>query len=807
MLPIESCFPEITDVLQKSNQLILQAPPGAGKSTWLPLALYKAQIISQKILLLEPRRVAARNIAHYLASCLNENLGETVGIRMRGYTKVSPQTKIEVITEGVLTRMLQTDPELTGYGLILFDEFHERALQADTAFAFSYDVQQALRDDLKLVIMSATLDLDMTRRILPDAPVIESAGRQFPVACHYRPLSRQYLSNHVAQVVLEALEYEGDILVFLPGIAEINQCERVLLPLIAENACCIKLHGKLSLEAQQAALKPIPGKQKIVLSTNIAETSLTISGVKVVIDSGMHKRVKVDHKSGFSTLFSERISSASAGQRLGRAGRVAPGTCFRLWSEDENARLRQQYPPEIETSDVTQTYFELLNWGAQTFAELNWPSLPSVFQQQQALDKLIAWQLVTAEKSSTRLTPLGRQVAALKIPLAIALLLVRQNESCALLAAWQFEQQPNPQQQLDLMSQLIDAHRLQPIKSTLKKWGYATNRLVLNETLIKQALLAIFSDRLAQKRKNAYVLASGKAVVFASDVMFEKLTDYIIVVDAHFSESSASGRITSYVALTEADLAELVIPKCTTSIDIELTEVAGKAVFYKTLKFAELTISKTRLAQKPTKVQLQQAWLGVIQHKGFTHFEGKDKLLQLLLRLQLAHELQPELFNELIDLTCLQLNAEQWFALYLTDIASLQALYKINLVELVYSGLDYPQQTWLNKNLPTTWCAPDGTKCKLEYRNDREVTAFVKMQSCYGLNTHPTVGNGHLLLTLSLLSPAQRALQTTKDIVSFWQGSYVDVKKEMKGRYPKHFWPDSPESATPGTQTKRQRLN
>ncbi|AWB67047.1 ATP-dependent helicase HrpB [Saccharobesus litoralis] len=814
LLPIESSFSEIKQAISLDNQLIIQAPPGAGKSTWLPLQLLTQNVVAGKILLLEPRRVAARSVANYMSSCLNEKVGETIGLRMRGQTQVSAATRLEVVTEGVLTRMLQSDPELSGYDLILFDEFHERSLQADMAFAFAYEVQQGLRDDLKLVLMSATLDLPLAQKILPAAKLIQTEGRQFPVEVAYRPMGRMSWQDKLIQVVREALDQQGNILVFLPGIGEINRAQRALMPILPADIVCQSLHGQLALNDQQQILSlDEQGRRKLVLSTNIAETSLTIPGIKIVIDCGTHKRVRFNPKNGFSTLFTERISQASAEQRKGRAGRIEAGIAYRLWSRDEQQRMRTQYPAEIETADISEVYLELLNWGAQSFTELNWPTLPSDSQINLAISYLKQQGLITEQLGKNKLTLLGQRIASQGLPIDIALVRQQANYSSQVLAAWLFEQMPRGQvgrDDINVINQIQSSYKYYSnIKGLLKRWRtsdkYTPNHIIPDELV--QAALVAYPMRVAKKRGAGYLMASGTAVSVPAESHISQDIEFILVLGASFSDKQASGVIRQYLALTKQNVAEYIEPAANLTTHLEINNKSGQLQFYEVVRYGNLELDKRLMTSKPSTQQLQQAWLEYIQNQGFKEFKQCEKLQQLLARLRLANQINSTLFPSVVTSDELQNNAQHWFGLHLTQIKNLQQLLNLDLISCVTSGLQYEQQSWLKQALPSQWQTQDGNHYRLDYAGEHPVKTSLRLQSCYGIQQHPCVADGKIAITLELLSPAQRPIQTTNDINSFWLGSYKDVQKDMKSRYPKHFWPDEPQHAEPGLQTKRQRTN
>ncbi len=819
MLPIEAVLPQIIDCLSKQTRLIIQAPPGAGKSTALPLALLKQLNLTGKILLLEPRRVAAKNIANYLASQLGEKTGQTIGLRMRGQTQVSSSTRLEVVTEGVLTRILQNDPELTDYQLVLFDEFHERSLNADLGFVLTDQVQQALRDDLKLIIMSATLDLPMLKRILPETPIIESEGRQYPIDMHYRPQQiargRQSGPNafeqHLVQVIREALHHEGDILVFLAGVSEIKKAEQALLKANLGLLDIQPLHGRLSLFEQQKALQANPDSvRKIVLTTNIAETSLTIENIRIVIDSGFHKTVRFDPKNDFQQLITERISQASATQRAGRAGRVAPGICFRLWSEDVQERLRAQYPAEIEQADLTQVLYETRLWGETDIFALNWPTPPKVAQLGIAEEKLNRWQLLN---ENGQLNAKAQQLTRLSPDLKMGLLLNQAQDLpvAHLFSVYYFENQARSH--WDLRQDLLKQVQQQSL--VCKQAERALTRALSAEDVdlqfihLLEILVHIWPKRLAKLKRHTqnsavYTMASGSAVELKSDYGLNPPA-YLWVMDAGFNAQQANGVVYSAAALTPSEFEQIAKPYIKQSRELDIHPGSGELKVIAQTQVFNLILEKSSYQKALSSRELQQAWLNQIKGR-YSRLMSEPQLTQLqvlIARWQLASQFDSDF--EAIELEQLIANAENWLSLYLSDIKSLSGFQQLDLARLWLEQQDYQLQNRLAELCPTRFQLEDGRESKIDYLAHAGPTIRGFMQSFYGLNQHPNIADGKQALVVELLSPARRAIQTTQDLINFWQGSYQLVQKEMKANYPKHYWPDDPANAEAGTATKKQR--
>lgn len=831
MLPIKAVLPEIKAALAANNNLVIQAPPGAGKSTLLPLELLKLYpASSKKILLLEPRRVAARNIANYLAEQLNETLGQQIGLRMRGLSKVSANTRLEVVTEGVLTRILQADPELSDYQLVIFDEFHERSLNADFAFVLTQQVQEALRNDLQMLIMSATLDLAMLKAVLPDAPVIESLGRLHPIEYHYRPLNSQQaksvnpatnLSQHILAVVNQALAFDGDILVFLPGIYEINHLAGVLEQARLPQLKVVKLHGRLSLAEQQQALRvDSQDKRKIVLSTNIAETSLTIENIRIVIDSGLHKTAKFDYKTDFNQLITERISKASAIQRAGRAGRLDSGVCFRLWSEDEQHRLREQYPAEIEQADLSQILFETRLWGEQDIFAFNWPTKPRLNQLKAAEQKLMHWQLLNQDK---QLTKKAHQLQLKAGDIASSLLIEQGKGSALAYLVAAFLQESNKPAYWDMRQALLML--LRQDKSVIKQQAEKNLGRQLNLTEIDsqlnslaQLLVAVWPQRLARLKRHTdqsaiYVMASGSAVELKQRDSLNP-PEYLLVMEAGFQNSKANGIVYSAVVLEKAEFEHLSQAYLSSGVNLEIDPKSGKVKLFEHKQLFNLTLSKQALTQKPSPKQLEQAWLLELEnnYQNLLSESQKGALNQFIARWNLAAQSGTKLqltsadatFN-VLHLADMFAQAEHWLGFYLTNVSALSQFQNLNLVKIWLEQQDYQLQTELNRLCPVHYQLPDGRQVKIDYLAHAGPGIKGFMQSFYGLEQHPSILAGQQALVVELLSPAKRAIQTTQDLIGFWQGSYPLVQKEMKANYPKHYWPDEPATAAAGIATKRQR--
>lgn len=708
-LPVAAVLPELLTALKTAPQVLLSAPTGAGKSTWLPLQLLQQGPVAGKILLLEPRRLAARNVAQRLAEALNEKPGETVGYRMRAQSCVGPRTRLEVVTEGVLTRMIQRDPELRGVGLVILDEFHERSLQADLALALLLDIQQGLRDDLRLLIMSATLDNDRLCQRLPDAPTIVSEGRAFPVERRYQPLATHLrFDEAIAMATAELLRNEnGSLLLFLPGVGEIQRVHEHLASRVGSDVLLCPLYGALSLEAQRKAIVPAPvGMRKVVLATNIAETSLTIEGIRLVVDSAQERVARFDARTGLTRLVTQRISQASMTQRAGRAGRLAPGICLHLLAKEQAERAAAQSDPEILHSDLSGLLMEVLQWGCHDPASLFWLDRPPEVNLQAARRLLLMLGALEGERLSAR----GRKMAAMG---------------------------NDPR-----LAAMLDAD----------------DALGRHEWLIAPLLL------------------QGSA--------------------------SPDARILLAQPLDMASLIQACPDLLRQSDTVEWDEAQGTLKAWRRMRIGQLTVNVQPLA-KPSEEELHQAMLNGIRDKGLAVLNWTPEAEQFRLRLHCAAKWLPEYDWPAVDEASLLATLENWLLPHMTGVQSLRSLKSLNVTQALRGLLDYPLLQRLDSELPGHYTVPTGSRITIRYHEDNPPALAVRMQEMFGEASTPTLAQGRVPLVLELLSPAQRPLQITRDLSAFWQGAYREVQKEMKGRYPKHVWPDDPANTAPTRRTKK----
>ncbi|WP_404338664.1 ATP-dependent helicase HrpB [Pseudoalteromonas mariniglutinosa] len=803
MLPIEDSYSELITSLKKHPITLLQAPPGAGKSTWLPLKLMVDGHF-KRIVMLEPRRLAARNIAHYLASQQNEKVGQSIGLRIRGENQVSTQTRLEIVTEGILTRMLQSDPELSDIDLLIFDEFHERSIAADTALAFALESQAAFRDDLKILLMSATLDSERYQQFF-NCPIIESLGRSYPIDEVYVPLKDETRwLNEIPTIIKQALnEQTGSALVFLPGQSEILRVQHALNDLPSD-CQLVSLFGEQDKAKQQAAIAPAEqGKRKVVLTTNVAETSLTIEGIRIVVDSGKRRAASFNLKTGVTELTTQSISRSSAVQRAGRAGRIEPGVVYRLGSKQTFERRNSHDTPEILATDISQLLLEAKLWGAE-IEQLSLLDTPSTQQIAQATSLL---QMLEALDQDGKLTQLGTELLSFGADIRLSHMLIKAQQldatfpgiyilSAYLVALLESRVKHAVDLNLALHSQLIKPHAL--FKQQLRFW---LTRLKLSEvselnTGYLPLLVALaYPDRLAKMRGNGYLLANGAGAELSEE--YWQNDDYLAIANMG---GHKGGRIFAAVAFTPNDITEQLSHLFTEQTRCEFDERAGRFIHQDEIKLGAITVTSQPSKQPLDKSERAKAWLSLFKKHAFKLFNEQADSEQLLIRMCIASKLFPEQFPTITEAALVANN--QWLALYLEDIKTLEQLKRFNYFTALQSCFNWQQQSALNQLLPLRLAVPSGSNIKIEYQLDGPAKLSVRMQEVYGMTSTPLLAQGKLALLMELLSPARRPLQLTQDLAHFWQTSYRDVQKEMKGRYPKHFWPDDPATSIATNKVK-----
>nr|WP_135953038.1 ATP-dependent helicase HrpB [Citrobacter sp. C1] len=804
-LPVAAVVPELLTALDTSPQVLLTAPTGAGKSTWLPLQLLAHNGIQGRIILLEPRRLAARNVAQRLAELLNEKPGETVGYRMRAQHCVGPHTRLEVVTEGVLTRMIQRDPELNGVSLVILDEFHERSLQADLALALLLDVQQGLRDDLKLLIMSATLDNGRLQQLLPDAPTIVSEGRAFPVERRYQPLAaHQRFDEAVAVATAELLRQEsGSLLLFLPGVGEIQRVQEQLTSRVGNDVLLCPLYGALSLTEQRQAILPAPpGSRKVVLSTNIAETSLTIEGIRLVVDCAQERVARYDPRTGLTRLITQRISQASMTQRAGRAGRLEPGICLHLLAKEQAERAAAQGEPEMLQSDLSGLLMELLQWGCTDPAQLSWLDRPPTVNLQAA--KRLLHMLGALE--GDRLSAAGQKMAALGNDPRLAAMLVRATDdneaaTAAKLAAILEEPPRGGSTDLTVAFSHNQPNWQQRSQQLLKRLNIRGGQS--DSALIAPLLASAFADRIARRRgqEGRYQLANGMGAMLDADDASGR-HEWIIAPLLLQGSASPDARILLALPLDIDALIQSSPELLQQSDTIEWDENQGTLKALRRTQVGQLTLKVQPLA-KPSEEELHQAMLNGIRDKGLSVLNWTPEAEQFRLRLQCAAKWLPEYDWPAMDDASLLATLESWLLPHMSGVHALRALKAVNVGQALRGLLDWSMLQRLDSELPTHYTVPTGSRIAIRYHEDNPPALAVRMQEMFGEANTPTLAQGRVPLVLELLSPAQRPLQITRDLSAFWQGAYREVQKEMKGRYPKHVWPDDPANTAPTRRTKK----
>ncbi|UFS63673.1 ATP-dependent helicase HrpB [Sulfurimonas sp. HSL-3221] len=815
-LPIHAVLPEIGQALFDNNQLILQAPPGAGKTTVVPLELLEAAWLEgKKVVMLEPRRLAARNAALRMAELLGEAVGERVGYRIRQETKVSAATRIEVVTEGILTRMLQSDPALEEVGVLLFDEFHERSIHADLGLALSLQSQSLLRDDLKLVVMSATLNAEALKGVLPDAAVVTSEGRCYPVAYRYLDIRRKLpeaksVASLTAETIMSALnEEQGSILVFLPGVKEINAVERALQGGTASNIVIAPLYGDLSKAAQQHAIAPAPeGKRKVVLATNIAETSLTIDGVRIVVDSGLERFVEYDAASGMNRMRTRMITQDSAVQRAGRAGRTQEGVCYRLWHE--NKPLVPHARPEIVQSDLAPLMLELANWGAGV-DELNWVDRPPMHAVEEASLLLISLNMADV---SGRITPHGEAALALGLHPRLAHMLLRAKAEGlgyeAVLLATLLQERTGfsgtdlseGMGWLDRVLQTGESGNLlrHAVNLLKKRTGCERGSGVKTDTAGVLAALA-YPDRIAKRRSQGserFLLANGKGAVLGDATLFLH-DDYLAVADA--GGQGEPLRIFHAAALSQSELEAWFGDAIATEEQVAWNDESGRVEALRLRRLGALTLEQSRI-DSPSQELVAKGVLEGLQQSGLSVLPWARKSMSLRERVNFVNRHMPETFAAMDDDTLLE-TLEHWLLPYLEGVRDLKGLQKLDMHSILSALLGWDALQKLDALAPETVTVPSGSTIRIDYADPVQPVLAVRLQEVFGWERTPTVLEGSVPLMLHLLSPAQRPVQVTKDLASFWREGYAEVRKELRGRYKKHYWPEDPYEAVATSKTKK----
>jgi ATP-dependent helicase HrpB len=824
--PIQEIIPQLLAVLESGNVAVLQAPPGAGKTTRVPLALLDTPFAKDgKIIMLEPRRLAAVNAARYMAALLGEEVGKRVGYTIRFERKVSRETRIEVVTEGILARRLQSDPLLEGVSAVIFDEFHERSLTSDLSLALCRDVQLGLREELRILVMSATLDAAPVAALLGGAPLISSPGRSYPVEVNYlktEPVGR--LPETASAAVLRAIAAtEGDILVFLPGAGEIRRCERLLREKLPPEIMVAVLYGDLPFAAQEEAILPA-ARRKVVLSTNIAETSLTIEGVRVVIDTGFSRQLRFDPSTGMNRLEMLRISAASAEQRAGRAGRVAPGVCYRLWTEFTQSTLLPFTPPEIRVSDLTPLALDLALWGVTDPSSLSFLDAPPAAHL--AEGRALLTMLGALDQRGV-ITDMGKKMAPLPMhPRLAAMLLAAKGDAADVactLAAILSERDILPRgsgslSESDLLDRFeaLQERRDPQLSRTVERLAsYFRNSLGVGRggtpsgsapsaALIGELLMKAYPDRVARERSPAsgrYLLANGAGARLSSR---SNLRDQQFIVAVEVEGGAAEGEI----HLASAVSLEAIRSGCKAAI------TRGKRVFWdqregRVVAREEECLGAVILSERqaaPTREEVTAALLeGILSGPGLKGLNWREEAEEFrnrvnFLRKAMPDEALPDLSDEALAATM-----EQWLLPYLENVRTLAQLMRVDLLEPLRAMLSWREQKLVDEGAPTHLSVPSGSRVRLSYPSDGTPYLSVKLQEMFGLAETPRIAFGRVPVVIHLLSPARRPIQVTADLRSFWNGAYKEVCKELKGRYPKHPWPDDPWEARATRHVKKRQ--
>ncbi|QHL85956.1 ATP-dependent helicase HrpB [Nibribacter ruber] len=834
-LPVKEALPGLLEALGTHPRAVLEAPPGAGKTTLVPLALLGADWRGDgKILMLEPRRLAARAAAQRMSDILGEAVGQTVGYWVRLEHVVSEKTRVEVVTEGILTRLIQSDPGLEGISAIIFDEFHERSLAADTGLALALDAQAVLRPDLRILVMSATLDAASVGAWL-EAPVVKSEGRMFPVETLYlspaeaaaagnRPTER--LTQLVPKSIRKALsqEPEGDVLVFLPGMGEMRRVAQALEGTLPNTTQLHLLHGDLTLSQQLAAIKPAPaGFRKVVLATSIAETSLTIEGVKIVIDGGFASVPRFVPRNGLTTLATTQVSQAAADQRRGRAGRLGPGKCFRLWTQADQLQLPERQAPEICEADLSSLALELSIWGVKDAQQLKWLDTPPAPALTLAQDLLRRLEAVTEQGNPTAH---GKALAALGLSPRLGHLVLKGHAlgagatACALAAllsdrdilkpiAGSFSDAlPDLALRLEIMDHqhpplagfTVDENALRRIKEQaqhLRQRLKEPSRKLQPEKAGILAALA-YPDRLAQRESSGRVrLVTGQKATLPTE-LFSEAEFYGV---AHI-EIGTKSRVLLAAPVDKAEILAHFKDQVQQAEEVKWDTATEKVVARRITRLGALVLEE-QLFSKPNPELVAQALLQALQEKGVERLPWSPEALRLQDRLHFLHTLAPETWPSWSNIE-LQETMEEWLGPHLLGLKSLEQVAKLNFEEILLTDFSWEQRQELERLAPSHLDVPSGSRIALDYSNPDAPVLAVRLQEVFGMLDTPRIGGGKVPLLLHLLSPAMRPVQVTRDLRSFWTTGYFDVRKDLRGRYPKHHWPEDPLTAPPTRRTKNR---
>ncbi|MDG1497647.1 MAG: ATP-dependent helicase HrpB [Amylibacter sp.] len=816
-LPIDEVLNELIKAMREKNHAVLQAPPGAGKTTRIPIALLASDLFEKKIIMLQPRRLAVRSAAKRLAQHYGDQLGQTVGYRMRGESKVSNKTRIEVVTEGVLIKMIQNDPELNNVSCIIFDEFHERSLSADLGLTFCLEIRSELREDLGILVMSATLDAAPVAKLMGDAPVITSSGKSYDVCPYY--LSKPWKFNKtfkndfiqaISGLIIKAFEEnEGSILAFLPGAREIKQVQTFLKAKLANDLDIYPLYGAMSFDEQQKAILP-SCRRKLILATSIAETSLTIKDIRIVIDSGLTRRSRFDPSSGMSRLITERVTKAEAIQRMGRAGRTNTGVCYKLWTKGEEGGLKPFPEPEILISDLSPLAMELAAWGVSNPKNLPFLTQPksSDFQTAQELLRDLG-----ALNDNGKITALGQKISREPTHPRLARILISGGQDANLVVALIESKDilgPNSptdfKLRIDAMKNSISFENNNPYAINKKA---SSNVLKLSKRLHPKGQLELsnaqmvalaYPDRIGLSRnqnRGQFLLSGGKgAFISASD----QLASAKMIVALNLDGDKREAKLRIGIEILETEFMELFHDQIKFKRICEWSKRELKVITSEEKTFQSLVLSKKKWTSCNPEL-IAKALLMGINDIGLDILPWTSKTKNFLARANKLNQTSDFLPN--CSLEFLSKKTHEWLLPHLVGFRSKGDLEKLNMIDIIKSLFSWKQIEYLNKNAPEFILAPTGTKIIINY-SEEQPKIRIRLQELFGLIIHPTIGENKEPLLIELLSPAMRIVQTTSDLPKFWLTSYSDVRRDMRGRYPRHPWPEDPMNAEPTRRIKKQ---
>ncbi|QYK41321.1 MAG: ATP-dependent helicase HrpB [Paracoccaceae bacterium] len=806
-LPIDAVLPDLLAALRSAGRVVLQAPPGAGKTTRVPPALLAANLAPGRIVMLEPRRLAARAAAERMAQTLGETAGQTVGYRIRGDAKISAATRIEVVTEGILTRMIQSDPELSGIGAVIFDEFHERSLNADLGLALTLELRAALRPDLLLIVMSATLDAAPVAALMGDAPVVTAEGRAFPVETHWlaRPLPADARwETEAARLLLDAVDAtEGGVLCFLPGEGEIRRVARLVEGRLPAGCLVQPLFGALSLAEQRAVLSPLPQGRKVVLATSIAETSLTIPDVRVVVDAGRARRARFEPATGLGRLVTERVSRAEAEQRRGRAGRVAPGVCYRLWARAEEGALPAFAPPEIATADLTALALDLALWGASDLPFLTAPPAAALTEARATLRDLGALD------ARGGITAHGRSLAAMPLHPRLAHMLAVAGRAAAPVAALLSDRDPLRGAPPDLSLRLT---ALRDPRDYAGRHPWPADRMTLERVRAEAARLSrlapdrpapspgamaalAYPDRIGLRRPGdapRWLLSNGRGAAMEPG---GPLSAARLIVATDLDGAGREATVRQAASLTESELRDLFPGRIGWEDRVEWSDREGRVVARRQERFGPLVLADRALPD-PDPDALARAALDGLRAEGLPWTPAAARLRARAVEGRAAGLPLPP-----VDDAALMAIAGDWLLPWLVNLRTRADLRGLDLTEALRDHLGRDGVAALDRLWPAHVTTPLGRRLPIDYDADTPGIE-ARVQEFFGVTEHPAVGPDRRPLRLTLLSPGGKPVAVTTDLPGFWKGGYADVRRDMRGRYPRHPWPDDPTAAEPTTRAK-----